>query len=66
MAEVLNFPVGKVRPVKRKRKGSSAEVLIFPGICIERGEFSLSDRLPPARRKRSKSARARAGNDDRS
>ncbi|NNE21951.1 MAG: hypothetical protein HKN11_05020 [Rhizobiales bacterium] len=66
MAEVLEFPVAKVRPAKRKKKGKSAEVLIFPGIRIERGEFSLSDRLPPARRKRTRSTRARAGTDDRS
>ncbi|MDH3742237.1 MAG: hypothetical protein OER56_11635 [Hyphomicrobiales bacterium] len=66
MAEVLNFPVAKVRPVKRKKKGKSAEVLIFPGIRIERGEFSLSDRLLPTRRKRPRSTRARAGTDDRS
>lgn len=66
MAEVLNFPVAKVQPAKRKKKGKSAEVLIFPGIRIERGAFSLSDRLPPAGRKPTRSTRARAGTDDRS
>lgn len=66
MAEVLNFPVANVHPVKRKKRGKAAEVLIFPGIRIERGEFSLSDRLPPASRKRTRSTRARAGTDDRS
>lgn len=66
MAEVLKFPVAKVRPAKRTKKGDPAEVLIFPGIRIERGEFSLSDRISPAGRKRTRSSRARAGTDDRS
>ena len=48
MTVVVNFPVEKVRPVKRVKGSASAEVLIFPGIRIERGEFSLSDRLPKA------------------
>ena len=65
MAEVLKFPVAKVRPAKRTKKGNPAEVLIFPGIRIERGEFSLSDRLSPTGHKQTGSPRARAGMDDR-
>lgn len=65
MAEVLEFPVAKARPAKRKKKGKTAEVLIFPGIRIERGDFSLSDRLPSASSKQARSRRARAGTDDR-
>lgn len=65
MAEVLKFPVAKVRSAKRKKTGKTAEVLIFPGIRIERGDFSLSDRLPSAGSKQTRSRRARAGTDDR-
>ena len=58
MTVVVNFPVEKVRPVKRVQGSDPAEVLIFPGIRIERGEFSLSDRLPKASCPNAKSVRS--------
>ena len=56
MTEVLEFPLDRTRPAKRRKSNEQAEVLIFPGIRIERGEFSLSDRLPTETRKPSKSS----------
>ena len=50
MAEVLNFPTERIRPSANGQSGADAEVLIFPGIRIERGDFSLSDRLNKPRR----------------
>ena len=63
MTVVVNFPVERVRPVKPEQGSGSAEVLIFPGIRIERGEFSLSDRLPKANCPRSKALRGQIARD---
>jgi hypothetical protein len=40
---------------------AGAEVVIFPGVRIERREFSLSDRIAPARKRRSGRAETAAG-----
>lgn len=60
MADVLNFPLDRVRPSGEQLDDGNAEVLIFPGVRIERGEFSLSDRLPSRSRRRKSSP---TGND---
>ena len=64
MTVVVNFPVDKVRPVKRVEGVDPAEVLIFPGVRIERGEFSLSDRLPKAICPSAKAARGHVVRDN--
>jgi len=52
MSAVIAFPIERTaRPESGVRNGPG-EVVIFPGVRIERAEFSLSDRLPPARRRR--------------
>ena len=66
MADVLNFPLDRVGQTKRGKTDEVAEVVIFPGVRIERGEFSLSDRLPRARRKKFKPGPLRAAKDKRS
>ena len=52
MADLLNFPMDRVRASGDKPADGDAEVLIFPGVRIERGDFSLSDRLPTRSRHR--------------
>ncbi len=66
MAEVLNFPMERVRQSEGKQNGKLGEVLIFPGIRIERGEFSLSDRLPKSKRRRTRTAPVKCAGDERS
>lgn len=52
MADLLNFPIDRVRPSGDRPTDAGAEVVIFPGVRIERGDFSLSDRLPQCSRNR--------------
>jgi hypothetical protein len=50
MGTILTFPRDLLRqPAKQAHQGP-AEIVIFPGIRIERYDFSLADRLPPPRR----------------
>ena len=44
---VIDFPLDRVRP-PRDSNGTSAEVLIFTGVRVER-MYDLAERLPPAR-----------------
>lgn len=55
MGTVVEFPADRVMPVESGRLQSRAEVVIFPGVRIERREFSLADRVM-ARRKSSSPA----------
>ncbi|MGQ0484379.1 MAG: hypothetical protein ACT4SY_03370 [Hyphomicrobiales bacterium] len=55
MGTVVEFPADRVMPVDGGRLQSQAEVVIFPGVRIERCEFSLADRVV-ARGKRSSPA----------
>ncbi|MEM7426897.1 MAG: hypothetical protein AAF441_12450 [Pseudomonadota bacterium] len=50
-AEIIVFPVETGRVKRKGRKLSSAQVIIFPGVRIERREYSLGDRLPKKPRK---------------
>jgi hypothetical protein len=51
MGTILTFPRDLLRqPAKTAHRGP-AEIVIFPGIRIERFDFSLADRLPPPRRR---------------
>lgn len=45
---VIAFPLDRVRPAGGETSGTSAEVLIFTGVRIER-MYDLAERLPPAR-----------------
>lgn len=44
---IIDFPLDRVRPT-RDSNGTSAEVLIFTGVRVER-MYDLAERLPPAR-----------------
>ncbi len=50
MGTVVEFPAVRVMPVDSDRLQAQAEVVIFPGIRIERREFSLADRVVPRRK----------------
>ncbi|MBK1870013.1 hypothetical protein [Taklimakanibacter albus] len=51
MGTILTFPRDRVPQRAAKAHEGSAEIVIFPGVRIERYDFSLADRLPPPRRR---------------
>lgn len=51
MGTILTFPRDRLRPKAASFHEGPAEILIFPGVRIERYDFSLADRLPPPRRR---------------
>ena len=51
MGTILTFPRDRWRQSAEQAHVRSAEIVIFPGIRIERYDFSLADRLPPPRRR---------------
>ncbi|MBM3519383.1 MAG: hypothetical protein FJX63_01205 [Alphaproteobacteria bacterium] len=52
MSAVIAFPIERTARTARGERNGPGEIVIFPGVRIERTDFSLSDRLPPARRRR--------------
>jgi hypothetical protein len=52
MSAVIAFPIERTARQEPGARRGPGEVVIFPGVRIERAEFNLSDRLPPARRRR--------------
>ena len=51
MGTILTFPRDRLRRKAERVLEGSAEIVIFPGVRIERYDFSLADRLPPQRRR---------------
>ena len=51
MGTILTFPRDRVPQRAAKAHEGPAEIVIFPGVRIERYDFSLADRLPPPRRR---------------
>lgn len=49
MSAVINFPADRSRRVAQREHPGGAEVIIFPGVRIERMAFDLAERLPAAR-----------------
>jgi len=58
MATILEFPYPRQRNARGNAIGAPAEVVIFPGVRIERSDFNLADRLMPVRRRRKAEARS--------
>lgn len=54
MGTILTFPRDRLQQSARQAQTGPAEIVIFPGVRIERYDFSLADRLPPPRRRRSR------------
>lgn len=46
MSAVIPFPTSRVRPLREAGDVGPAEVVIFPGVQIERMDFDLAERLP--------------------
>jgi hypothetical protein len=51
MGTILTFPRDRLRQSAKEAHRGPAEIVIFPGVRIERYDFSLADRLPPPRRR---------------
>ena len=51
MGTILTFPRDLLRQSAKEAHSGPAEIVIFPGIRIERYDFNLADRLPPPRRR---------------
>lgn len=49
MSAVVEFPLNRRPPAARAETSVSAEVIIFPGVRIERLAFDLAGRLPAIR-----------------
>ena len=49
MNAVIEFPLNRTRPAARTETSATAEVIIFPGVQIERLSFDLAERLPAIR-----------------
>ena len=62
MRAVIEFPAGRTRSVARSETSGDAEVIIFPGVRVERMAFDLAERLPAVRN--GSSSQSRAGDFD--
>jgi hypothetical protein len=51
MGTILTFPRDRLQQRRGTAQERPAEIVIFPGVRIERYDFSLADRLPPPRRR---------------
>ena len=60
MADVIEFPAVKRRPVGQSGTTHSADVIIFPGVRIERDQFSLADRVTNRAVRRTKAINAKS------
>jgi hypothetical protein len=49
MSAVIEFPAGRIRQTAQQDITGSAEVIIFPGVRVERLAFDLAERLPVLR-----------------
>lgn len=45
MADILEFACRDTRKRRQSQRHGPADVIIFPGVRIEREEFSLADRV---------------------
>lgn len=57
MSAVIEFPAGRAKKSSGTDTSFQAEIIIFPGVRIERMEFSLADRIPPRKGRTSAQAR---------
>jgi hypothetical protein len=52
MGTIVTFPRERLLGGGRMAGPDTGEVIIFPGVQIERQDFTLADRVQPARRRR--------------
>lgn len=58
MSVVVNFPLHRLEPASGRRFGASAEIVIFPGVRIERQDTPAVTRSASARARRAAQAAA--------
>lgn len=56
MSVVLQFPYNRVSSRDQTEMVLSAEVVIFPGVRVERRNFDLAETTTPARKRRASQA----------
>lgn len=49
MSAVIEFPGARLRAPAPTASGATADIIIFPGVRVERLAFDLAERLPMAR-----------------
>ena len=59
MRDVIEFPMNRIGKPRIVEGREPAEIVIFPGVRIERPGFNLADRLPPSRNRLATAARAK-------
>ncbi len=59
MNTVIEFPRNRIGGGPRNESAAPAEVVIFPGVRIERTAFSLADRIGASPKRTSTSARVK-------
>jgi hypothetical protein len=52
MATILEFPQPRFKAAHSRTLRTEAEIVIFPGVRVERSEFNLADRVNQNRRRR--------------
>ncbi|MFN0191131.1 MAG: hypothetical protein HC855_16860 [Rhizobiales bacterium] len=56
MSVVIEFPRFRAAPARHHVTNGNAEIVIFPGVRIERREFNISDRVASPRKRRNSRA----------
>ena len=51
MSEVIEFPASGANRPARPVNAGPAQIIIFPGVRVERREFSLADRVSAPRKR---------------
>ena len=59
MSAVIQFPTSRNTPRAESGHSGPAEIIIFPGVRIERTGFDLAERLPASRKSSSGQSRLR-------
>ena len=50
MSSIVQFPLERVAPRSRKQASAAAEIIIFPGVRIERKQQAARNTVPRKRR----------------
>jgi hypothetical protein len=64
MGTIVTFPRERMLGGGRMAGPDAGEVIIFPGVQIERQDFTLADRVSPPRRRRRPSRSAQTAPED--
>ncbi len=59
MADILEFRAAERQPDELQKQAGPADIIIFPGVRIERDSFSLADRVSVRAARRTKVGNAK-------